>query len=215
MNEDSITLAIETSQVGSISLMKGGEEIGFWIGGKENSRSQDLVLEISRLLDENHMSKHDISLIAVATGPGSFTGLRVGISIAMGLSQALGCSRIGIPTLTAMSLIEPETDIICMVPAGKEQCYWQAFKESKATTKIHLTNTNDLKAVIEKQTSTKVVSEFYSIDKLKELFTETKIIPAPENLARLIGLSALANYESESFGSEIFPLYVRDASVRF
>lgn len=212
MNNGSIILAIETSQVGSISLMKGSNEIDFWAGDKENSRSQDLLPEISKLLERNDILKKDIGLIAVATGPGSFTGLRVGISIALGLSQALNCPRMGVPTLTAMALTAPEDDLICVVPAGKEQCYWQSFKSSKAKSNIILSGFHELKTELDGNPGKKLVCEFSLLDKLESM--SQPVISSAQNLAFLVGLSAMADQSTASNKPHITPLYIREATVR-
>lgn len=58
---------------------------------------------IDRLLDDNGCSVKDLDLVAVSTGPGSFTGLRVGISTAQGIAFAENKNLIGIPTLEVIA----------------------------------------------------------------------------------------------------------------
>jgi tRNA threonylcarbamoyladenosine biosynthesis protein TsaB len=62
-----------------------------------------LMPALERLIADCEEDIRDVSAVAVATGPGSFTGLRVGLSAAKGLVHALGVPLVGIPSLTAMA----------------------------------------------------------------------------------------------------------------
>src|ERR1700755_306539 len=92
------TLAIESAtNKGSVSLLRGEEEIDSWVGDDRETLSSALLPQISRLLSENNMSVSDLQLIAACSGPGSFTGVRVGLSLAQGFQSALGIRSLGIP----------------------------------------------------------------------------------------------------------------------
>lgn len=108
-------LAIETTgREGSVCLLQAGigacgeeccgaPEI---IGKKQiegsMSHLRELIPSVSALLAETGVSKKEISYIAASVGPGSFTGIRIGVSTARALSQALGLEHaIAVPTLTA------------------------------------------------------------------------------------------------------------------
>ena len=113
MKTEKIVLSIETSlKRGSLSLFSGsGEyseisEIGDWQGNETVSRSEDLVSGIQQLFDQNRLNIQQLDLIAVSLGPGSFTGLRVGLAIAKGLNLATNCQLSGVPILTAMAFYQ-------------------------------------------------------------------------------------------------------------
>ena len=61
--------------------------------------AESIVSEIDLLLADANILKSQLTLVAVAIGPGSFSGIRSSIAVALGLSKALGVSTIGIPTL--------------------------------------------------------------------------------------------------------------------
>ena len=69
----------------------------------------------------------DLSRIAVTTGPGSFTGLRIGISAARGLGLALGIPVLGIPSLLALSLVTRCEPLAVLLDARRGEAYFQAF----------------------------------------------------------------------------------------
>ena len=93
-------LAIDTStDFASIALSHEGEMIAelTWHSGKNHT--VELVPNIARLLEQAKISRQSLNAIFVAKGPGSFNGLRVGMSTAKGLAFALDIPLIGISTL--------------------------------------------------------------------------------------------------------------------
>jgi len=97
-------LGIETStlMVGVAILDKGGlvAEYRFEV---TRSRSERLMPMIDRLLTDAQMTPQDLEGLAISMGPGSFTGLRVGLSTAKGLAFALGLPVVGVPTLEVLA----------------------------------------------------------------------------------------------------------------
>jgi tRNA threonylcarbamoyladenosine biosynthesis protein TsaB len=71
--------------------------------------------------------------IAVTVGPGSFTGLRVGIAFAKGLCSALGIAGVGIGTLEALATEAPGL-VFAAIDARREQLYGQAFEDGRPLT---------------------------------------------------------------------------------
>jgi tRNA threonylcarbamoyladenosine biosynthesis protein TsaB len=70
--------------------------------------------------------------IGVTVGPGSFTGLRVGLAFAKGLSAALGAPAIGIGVLEALAAEAPDGLCVAAVDARRDQAYVQAFRDGAA-----------------------------------------------------------------------------------
>lgn len=93
-------LAIDTStRVSSIALFdaRGVVAETTWRSSENHTRS--LMPEIVRLMELVKASSADLHAIGTATGPGSFTGLRIGLAAAKGLAYSLNAALIGIPTL--------------------------------------------------------------------------------------------------------------------
>lgn len=83
---------------------------------------------IAGLMARHKIAYGDLTRIAVTTGPGSFTGLRIGLSAARGLGLALNIPVIGVPTLLAMSLAAPAGQrVIIAVDARRGEAYRQHF----------------------------------------------------------------------------------------
>jgi len=100
-----IILNIETSTKNcSVSIADSGKIIAFKeLNNGNYSHAEVLHPFIENILKEGNVSKSEINAIAVSKGPGSYTGLRIGVSAAKGLSFALNVPLISIDTLTSLS----------------------------------------------------------------------------------------------------------------
>ena len=81
------------------------------------------------MLDENHLTPRDLGAVCVSAGPGSYTGLRIGVSSAKGICYALGIPLVSVPTLLSMAALyyrqHPEyKGLVCpMIDARRMECY--------------------------------------------------------------------------------------------
>lgn len=100
-----VILNIETSTaVCSVALSKDGKVIAFQESGSPNVHAEKLAVFINTLLEQTSLPCSAIDAVAVGTGPGSYTGLRIGTSTAKGLCYSLDKPLLAIPTLQAMAL---------------------------------------------------------------------------------------------------------------
>lgn len=130
----SLTLAFESAIAGgSISLLDGDDEIDHWIGSSDISKAEDLLINIDTLLSNNNFSRRDIKLIAVSAGPGSFTGIRIGIATAQGLKSGLAISMMSIPALNSIAATAADEEVIVAVPMGRNSICLQHFNENEIT----------------------------------------------------------------------------------
>jgi len=94
-----LILALDTSgPVETFALSQGGLPLAQLHSRKPRAQGTALMESIERTLRSLERKPEDLSVIAVAVGPGSFTGLRVGISIARGLADGLGIPTLGYPS---------------------------------------------------------------------------------------------------------------------
>lgn len=97
-------------------------------------RHSDLMAEfMSSLLGQKSLSVKDIGTIAVTNGPGSFTGLRVGVSFAKGLAMGLGAKLVALNTLEALALSSEVAEgmVSPMLDAKKKQVYTALYQMSQ------------------------------------------------------------------------------------
>ena len=125
-----IVLAIESAIAGgSVCLLQDGREIAHRVGDGGVSRAEELLGIVSEMLDSTGIQKNSIGLVAVSNGPGSYTGIRIGIATAIGLKHALNIPVVGVDTLEAMakwaSGLGPT---LAAISFGKNDAAWQAFR---------------------------------------------------------------------------------------
>ncbi|HHG91063.1 MAG TPA: tRNA (adenosine(37)-N6)-threonylcarbamoyltransferase complex dimerization subunit type 1 TsaB [Devosia sp.] len=124
------TLVIDTSGPHlQLALVRGGE-VTTLVEPLATGHAEILFVRLASFLKRNNLTYDDVSRIAVTTGPGSFTGLRIGISAARGLALALDIESAGIPNLFALSLMAPATNkkpISVVLDARRSEAYAQRF----------------------------------------------------------------------------------------
>ncbi len=128
-------LNIETSTKNcSVSLAKNGEVIAIKeLNNGNYSHAEMLHPLIKEVLDESKLSMEQIDAVAVSKGPGSYTGLRIGVSAAKGLSFSLQKPLISIDTLTSLShsISINEGLIVPMLDARRMEVYSAIFNPKK------------------------------------------------------------------------------------
>jgi tRNA threonylcarbamoyladenosine biosynthesis protein TsaB len=104
-----LVLALDTTtRRGSAALARDAAVLDCEIGDPGMTHGQRLPGDLMRLLDRHHLGVGDIDLFAVAAGPGSFTGLRIGIATMQGLAMANGRPLVGLSALDALNAAVPE-----------------------------------------------------------------------------------------------------------
>ena len=105
MSTETLILAVETATLaGSIAIVRGEEVIVSSNGDPAVSHSNTLLADLDQLLNHAKIKLPEIDLFAVAAGPGSFTGLRIGIATIKALAATLARPTAAIPTLQAIAL---------------------------------------------------------------------------------------------------------------
>jgi tRNA threonylcarbamoyladenosine biosynthesis protein TsaB len=127
-----LILSIETATLaGSVALCKGDEVLATHDGHDGPSHSNTLLREIETVFKKGDKQLSDIDLFAVAIGPGSFTGLRIGIATVKGLAFTLERPCIGIPTLEAVAHSARACErVVAALPAGRGEVFVQMFRVS-------------------------------------------------------------------------------------
>jgi tRNA threonylcarbamoyladenosine biosynthesis protein TsaB len=124
-----IILAIETAtRAGSVAVSRGNHILSCVTGDASSSHSTDLIDNIDRVLREGGLRLSDVDLFAVAIGPGSFTGLRIGLATTKSLAVAMDKKCVGVSTLGAIALAAGESGrSIALLPAGRGEVFAQMF----------------------------------------------------------------------------------------
>ena len=101
----SVILNIDTSlENASVSIAENGEILNYLTNSVQKNHAAFLHIAIDKLLIINNLQPPDLEAIACTIGPGSYTGLRVGLAAAKGLAYALKIPLVSVGTLNAMAL---------------------------------------------------------------------------------------------------------------
>jgi tRNA threonylcarbamoyladenosine biosynthesis protein TsaB len=125
-------LGIETSGlVGNIAVCDGNKVVASKSYGKNFSHGKEIVSTIELLLNEIKWDPSNIDLIAVSTGPGSYTGLRVGVTCAKTLAYGLEKPVIDVPTLDVLveNVKDNSAKTICPVLDAKRKSVYACIYE--------------------------------------------------------------------------------------
>lgn len=126
-----LVLALETSGFGgSIALLDDDQLLGECILSAERRHAQTLVPEIQALLRNHGRQSSDCGLIAVSSGPGSFTGLRVGITCAKTMAYVTGAQLAAIPTFSCLAAGCPAdvTQVQVIMNAQRQELFVGRFQ---------------------------------------------------------------------------------------
>jgi len=129
-------LAIETAaMMGGVALADEEGLIAEYRLGIDTRNSDGLLPAIDRMLSDVQIGLSDLGAIAVSIGPGSYTGLRVGLAMAKGLAIGTNLPLIAVPTLEAMAAAFPYTDkwVSPWLYAGEKNVHWGLFRMKEAT----------------------------------------------------------------------------------
>ncbi len=128
---DLLTLGIETSgNIASVAICNECEVLGSVSIKTRLTHSQVILPLVKKLLSDTELSMDNIGLIAVANGPGSYTGLRIGIAAVKGMCLALGTKCIGVSTLEelAYNVCSTKATVLSVLKARKGVVYFGAYK---------------------------------------------------------------------------------------
>jgi tRNA threonylcarbamoyladenosine biosynthesis protein TsaB len=124
-----LILAVETAtRAGSVSLAAGRRILYSLTGDSAASHSTNLIENIDELLRAANLRLNDVDLFAAAVGPGSFTGLRIGLATIKGFAACLDRKCAGVSTLAAIALVAGTSGrTVAMLPAGRGEVFAQLF----------------------------------------------------------------------------------------
>lgn len=216
-------LSVDTStMMTSIAILEGGRIIGDCSINQEQTHSEMLMTLVERLLIDLKLELKDIDLFAVAKGPGSFTGLRIGMTSIKAIVQALDKKIIGVSTLEAMAFsILNGKNILALIDARGKRYFAGLFNWNGNKLKTifeDLIQEEKLLEIISELDEVTIVGE--AMQKLpEEIKNNKKVKLAPMSLNNGIGknLCVLAKEKFEN-GEEdscfdLSPNYLRKSQA--
>lgn len=126
-----VILAIDAS-IGrcSAAVWREGKAVAYRELLETTKQSSQLLPLIEATLQDAKLDYKDLNLVACTIGPGSFTGIRIGIATARGIAFAANIPSLGFTTLEVMAHATGASHTLAIVNAGKGEVYYQAFGNS-------------------------------------------------------------------------------------
>jgi len=218
-------LAIDTSSnIPSIALSHKGEILIELTWQSAQNHTVELTPNLLRLLQQAQIDQSSIEAIFVAKGPGSFNGLRVGISVAKGLAFSLHIPLLGISTLEVEAYPFAYTGLpLCPIhTAGRQEIatalYQQKHKQWHRLEEEHLTTVETLCQQIQQQTIFCGEIPPDIMGELRQNLGEQAIIPQGAVRLRRAGFLAMLAWQKLSTGEHddlltLQPLYLRPPHI--
>ncbi|WP_372937894.1 tRNA (adenosine(37)-N6)-threonylcarbamoyltransferase complex dimerization subunit type 1 TsaB [Seonamhaeicola sp.] len=213
-----LILNIETATTNcSVALSKEGKTIAL----KEDSRNgyshaEKLHVFIDDVLKEASVSKHDLNAIAVSKGPGSYTGLRIGVSAAKGLAFALNKPLISVPTLDvlAQQVQCKEGVIVAMLDARRKEVYSAIYDANHCQVRETQAQILDKSSFTEYLEKGNVYFIGSGVEKTKEIISHSNAVFIEDKLPSANEMGALANNKYKISDTEdvayFEPYYLKD-----
>ena len=211
-----IWLGIDTtSSVGGVALVKNDLLLKEFVLPVKGFNSEKLLPAVERALKESNIEGSDLTGIGVSIGPGSYTGLRIGLSTVLGLSSGWKIPVKGVPTLRVIAASLPEVPILSCIKARNGEVFAGAFSSS-----------DPLSEEILKQA-------LYSSGELKELLLERQLAAAGSGRTEIscrglkwasplldnpkpshVAFCASSLSERDGYDRKLEPLYLREFNQR-
>ena len=178
-----LLLAIDTATpAGSVALSDGGEILSLRNFESPREHSQRLFPEIDRALGDAGAERGRIGAVAVTIGPGSYTGLRVGLSAAKGLCMALDAPLVGLSTLEVLAARLPwcRLPVCALLAARREEVYTAAFDTSEGPPRLRSPERAAARAdLVAEWRGRDVLFTGDGVDGLQDLPEPARCAPAP------------------------------------
>ncbi|APY11272.1 tRNA (adenosine(37)-N6)-threonylcarbamoyltransferase complex dimerization subunit type 1 TsaB [Seonamhaeicola sp. S2-3] len=191
-----LILSIETATTNcSVALSKEGKTIALKEDFRNGySHAEKLHVFIDKVLNEASVSKHDLNAIAVSKGPGSYTGLRIGVSAAKGLAFALNKPLISVPTLDALAqqVQCKEGAIVAMLDARRKEVYSAVYNCNHQQIRDTQAQILDASAFTEYLEQGNVYFIGSGVEKTKEIINHSNTVFIEEKLPSANEMGALA-----------------------
>jgi tRNA threonylcarbamoyladenosine biosynthesis protein TsaB len=217
-------LHIETAtQICSVALSENDTVIAEKSSNEKNAHSRVLTVFIDELLKSNGLSPQELDAVAVSMGPGSYTGLRIGVSTAKGLCYSLDKPLIAVSTLQAMAKgmeikagkQSTETLFCPMIDARRMEVYSAIFDQSNNQTREILAEVIDENSFAGQLQTHQIIFAGDGAEKCKHLLSSNPNASFLDNFvpsAEYMAATALEKFGKRNFEDVAYfePFYLKD-----
>ena len=212
-----LILSISTSSnIASVALSEDSNCIEELLIDNNKTHSETLVPLIEELLNKTNTKLSDINLIACDIGPGSFTGIRIGISTVKAIAQSFNIPIVGVPSLQGLAYLAKDnfSNICSLIDARNNQVYCGIFDNNCNLIQDYLAD--DINSILP------IVNKYNDICFVGDGAITHKELLGIENFsydnkihAKNIGLCAFDTYNTghKQTADEILPMYLRKSQA--
>ena len=180
------------------------------------NHSEKIMPAIENVLSDTNLSLSDIDLIVCDKGPGSFTGIRIGVGTVLAFKDSLNIECIGISSLEALSYNSNNDGLICsLIDAKNGNVYWGLFEhKDNQYTLLNKLEFNEINNVVNALTSYSAQITFVGDgaiayeNEIKQKFSDCKFVSNNDLSSYNLGLAGLSHFNNNEC-DDILPLYLR------
>lgn len=209
-------LLIETSgRVGKVGLARGGAVVRAAELDASRRHARDLTATVDALLKAESLGPRDLAGVMVSVGPGSYTGLRVGVMAAKALAYATGCRLVPVGTFAAIAAQAPaEVDSLWVIAdALQGQVYYQRFERSAPAGEVRIAAGDEWLSHLSAGDGVSGPGVKVYADRIPPT---CRLVAAPDREPSVAGLFAAGQGVTSATREELFalePLYLRGSSA--
>lgn len=211
-------LSLETSsKMCGVSILENNNLIEKIELNNGLTHSESLMPVINDIFNKTNLHLKDIDLIVSDIGPGSFTGIRIGVATAKAFSDSLNINCVGITSLEALAYNIKENGFICsIIDCKNDNCYYALYKYENGIYSCIINPKADTveNALIDLKNITEPIifvgdgSTVYK-DKIESSMQNSKFADNNNIDTYNLGLAGLNLYNSGEYNSNVLPLYLR------
>ena len=214
-------LSIDTaSNICTVAILENKTRIKEITVDDTRNHSEKIMPAIEDVLSDTNLSLSDIDLIVCDKGPGSFTGIRIGVGTVLAFKDSLNIECIGISSLEALAYNCDNEGLICsLIDAKNDNVYWGLFEhKDNQYTLINTLEFNNINTVIKELASYSTPITFVGdgaeqhAELLKNSFTNYSFCSQNDLSSVSLGIAGYDTYKNGKVTS-IMPLYLRKSQA--
>lgn len=210
-------LAVNTSnKIASVAVFEDGNLLGEINTEDQKTHSEKIIPSVDTLLNKLKLNIKDIDLFAVSVGPGSFTGIRIGVSLIKGMAQALNKKVIGVTSLEGLIEMAEGENVCAIINARHGNVYYQI----KLNGNLLAPDCKQIEQVINELNgfNEKFIIAGDATEEFKDLFNFTekyiifdKMLETSTDIGNFAWKEYFRNTDVAKNPHEIVPIYLRKA----
>ena len=210
-------LSIDTSSsICSVAILEDNKLIKEISQNNGLTHSEKLMPIIEEILKQTNLKLKDIDLLVCDKGPGSFTGIRIGVATVKAFTDSLNIPLIGVSSLEALAYNINSNGIICsLIDAKNDNCYYGIFENINGEILlIDKLSVDEVSAILDNLKNIKSNITFVGDgavvykNKILEVLPDSQFTTNNDLSAYKLGLAGLYHFKNNN-SDEILPLYLR------